>query len=578
MSRHNGLTCILTIVLAGATAWAAPSAEEKLVADMYGQKIAAARSSPSEADNLDLAQQLMIAANDSANTKKLRFVLAFSALELTQTLTSDNGTQIAEQALELADGLSPLAATQKAQILKDLAAKRYSRGKLDGRSVEQMNALAAKSISANLDFIEAATGDTSLTTDADKSLVSVKQMLAQHRLADLAKRCETVEETYRAARVKAVKLQEALARLKTAEESKNPQAINTAKARLANVYLECDGDVVAAAEQLAGAGDSREKALAAAADFARTKKLDPATALDSAELLIRQLNVNTTEKAAGKRLATLANDLLVAFLAGKPSAVDASKARLMQAPLKSYLGLTATDKRREEILKAYDGIAGKLEVLDEENIRVVYDMSDPEQLKDWTLHMAQWEIARGVLGCKTTAYNNGEASNKLQFKANKPFRMSFRGSAKYELSGLIRYGYGGSASYSGHAGWFRLRREGTYMYGLGTSWNDNRGKLREGEAYKVEIAYDGKGTFTWSVNGSVVWKQDVRSTGGTYLQYNLSAALGTESSDRSPTIFDDVTLEGAVVISRSNGAQGAGETSNPAGTTKKKRTGRAGDN
>jgi len=252
------------------------------------------------------------------------------------------------------------------------------------------------------------------------------------------------------------------------------------------------------------------------------------------------------EDPVRSQLARTAKGMCQAYLDSGPAEVEAAKARLLVAQLQVLLGASSADKRRQDLADAYGGLNGKLEIIDEENVRVLYDFSDAKQLADWQPGVGVWAIGKGVLGAKTRPYGSGRCDQRLRFRADRPFKLSFDGSAKYELSVELKL-YPWGANWQSRSERFSLRGDDASLHVLGIGWSDRRYRIAEGNVYRFEISTDGKGGFAWSVNNVMVYAYSPPKDRQTDVLGAYVVQLRTESADRSLTAFDNVVMEGAVL-------------------------------
>ena len=437
-----------------------------------------------------------------------------------------------------------MSSARKAQLRADIAQSLLNRARQERRKAEEIRTLAQQAAEAQMALARATVGDAEWPGAAEGALRAAKALVQTYKLTDMEEAVARGENHLRRMKARAARLADAEAKLKAGKESGNEAACRAARAVLAQVYLEFDGDVVAAAEQLAGTGDQREKALAAAAEFARAGKIDPAGCLGAVEEMSRI--AKSMEDPVRSQLARTAKGMCQAYLDSGPAEVEAARARLLMAQLQVLLGASSADKRRQELADAYGGLNGKLEIIDEENVRVLYDFSDAKQLADWQPGEGAWAIGKGVLGAKTRPYGPGRCDQRLRFRADRPFKLSFDGSAKHELSVELKL-YPWGANWQSRSERFSLRDDDASLYVLGIGWSDRRYRIAEGNVYRFEISTDGKGGFAWSVNNVMVYAYSPPKDRQTDVRGAYVVQLRTESADRSLTVFDNAVMEGAVL-------------------------------
>jgi len=530
-----------------AVAAAAPAAqpnEEKLAAEMFGRQIAAAKATPSDADDVELAKLMLIGASDEAYSSAMRLVLADRAMALLTPLGTSRSVDLAGRAFDLAGQIAPASPVRKAAFDRDVAVGRFARAKRDRKSADELRRRAQQAVEAHLAFVRAAMNDADSADEINRTLRAARTLVRTYRLGEQDKALSEVEQRLRDAKSRAGALGKAQAKLKIAQQSGNPAAVKAARIALAQVYLELDGDVQAAAKYLAGAGDAKDRPIAAAAAFAKDGKIDPATCLAAVEALTRL--AKTLSGRARTTVAKIALGMCQAYLAGERPEVAAAKAKLLSAQLHILLSKVSTTERLKKLAEAYGGLNCKLEVVDEENVRVIYDFADEKQMMDWRALDGTWEVGKGVLAARTRPYSRGRCSGKLRFRADRPFKLAFDGTAKYELTASLQR-YPWRSSWGAGDERFSLRRYEAAIQAMGVGWSDKRYRVAEGTKFHFEITTNGKGGFVWSVNNVVIYKHAAKGAPSWRLAGSFAVQLGTESSDRSLTAFDNVVIEGAVL-------------------------------
>jgi len=201
---------------------------------------------------------------------------------------------------------------------------------------------------------------------------------------------------------------------------------------------------------------------------------------------------------------------------------------------------------------------------------VTYDFSDEKQMKDWRPGRATWQVGKGVLACKTGAYDTGRAGNVLRFRLDRPFTVSMHTQADNEAGFQLWVRYKTGDSYTTYLSFALSRDEGIKTYVGGYVPDDLRGKLVKGKPYRFELGYDGTEKLIWRVNGKVIrsYKKEKLAS---YLtsRYAFNLGLTTEGSDYKLTSFDNVSIEGTVVVTTPEEAAAAAKkaaTTKPAGS------------
>jgi len=525
----------------------AETPEEKLVRELYGKRIEEAKATPADADDVALAKELLTAANDTNTSEKMKVLLAQTALNLLTPLGTEEGVALARKALDVIDRIQPMPPGDKAGVSRDLAARCLAHAAEEKLRPDQIKPIALDAAKAHLDYAQIVMQNPDELAKAEGASAYAARIVDAYRLTDLNERVSFLQKAIATMRVRHAAIQTAMARFKTAQAGGSELAIKAASRGVADVYLTHDGDLVSAHKYLASTGDPRESAVGAAATFLTSSKLDPATCLEAVQALANLCKGLGEEPRA--KVADVALQMCKGYLTGKTTELGASKAKLLTVQLQTLLGMVGADELRRKIDTAYHVVNCKIEVLEGNRIRATYDFSDEKQMKDWDAQTGTWGVGKGALVCKTEAYSAGQASNKLRFRADKPYRIAFTGAAKYDLTASLYYGSLRSSIGSYYARFSFNSGIGLSLYGYGTSWYDYKTRLQGGTAYKFEIAGDGKGALSWSING--VLMKDVKARDGSpYVARagDFSLCLGTDGSDRTPTAFKGVIVEGEIVL------------------------------
>jgi hypothetical protein len=519
---------------------------DKLIDELFGERISRAKSTPTDEDNIELARQLLVAATDVTSPEGLRLSLARTGYDLLWQLGSQESVQLAERALGITNSIEAMGPLELARCRRDLADWRYRRARVDRDQRDALPALALNSVRACLAFVQLALDQPDQLGEAEAALRTAKPLILAHRFEEQSQAATELEGKVRAARARLMKLQDAMARLSNARQSNDQRQIQITATAVGNLHLEA-GDIAQAATFLAEAKDERAELLKVAAEFLKTDKVDGETAIPAAEMLLSQAKTIADPQGA-RRAAEVSRAMLETLLAGNPPEVAAAKAKLLLVELRLLLGDTDADRFRNALARDYGGLAGKMTVLDEENVRIVYDFSDPQQLRDWSTNGGQWQVIKEKLGCKTAQGGQGRAHNKFRFRADKPFKFSFQGSARHDLT-LMLLAYPWKHDNHEHECRFRLRDNGLFVQGIDGNWRGERGRLEEGETYTMQVVGDGKGTVTWSINGKEVNRRELARVTNHADRSSLVLAIYTERSDQSPTAFDQVEIEGSILPS-----------------------------
>ena len=239
------------------------------------------------------------------------------------------------------------------------------------------------------------------------------------------------------------------------------------------------------------------------------------------------------------------------YEAGKPSVIGGTKAKVLVGQLEVFLGRTPGDKLRVAIEKKFGKLHGKMEWLGGKRIRVTYDFSNAAQVKDWRAHDGAWEVVKEMLGCKTVPYGDGHATNHLRFRLDCPFQISMQAKADNEVGIQLALDSSSSSSYSYsyYASFVLDKSYGLKAYVAGESHTDPRAKLVKGKLYTFELVPSSGGEIVWRVNGEKIrsFKKSRIMSYSSRKQFGVR--LFTEGSDYLVTAFDNVVIEGEVVVS-----------------------------
>lgn len=549
MDTRRLLSALVGLVLCVQSAPAQePTPEEKVLNDLYGRRIANVKTTASPNDDQQLARELLIAASDSGQGDKLRLLLAKTALELVTPLDSDASVQLARQAVEIAEMIQPLPAREKARIDRDIAVKCVKLARGARKSADRMRTLAKEALRAHLRYARIVIRNREDLTEAQRSVAEAQVLMRRHRLKDIGKAVAKVRKELQTAQTRQRALRGAMVRLEDARRSGDRSRVRTIRKALGQLYLQYDGDLVKAGEYLAGTGDEREGPVTAAADFITDSKIDPQTVVSTAEALTKL--IESLSGAARMKVADCTSGMCEAYLAGNPTGLDAVKAKLMLVRLQSMLIESPENNLLKRLTEAYNGVNGKVRILDAARVRVTYDFSDKAQIKDWIRSAGEWRIVKGVLACKTPAGGRGEIRNRIRFRLDRPLRITLnaRGSREIRM-GVSFYHKGSAFPYSGAQ--FSIGRYGAAARIPRRFSQYRQFKLREESVYRFDISCDGKGDFTWSLNGKALHDFLPRPGGGrepSELKGSLEVFLRTRGAYKTPTAFDDIVIEGEPIL------------------------------
>jgi hypothetical protein len=552
---RRGLPILLMFLMAGGIVRAendpnqdTRSDEQKLLDELYAKRIAKARSTVEHDDDLALGRELLMAANDQTHSKKLRELMARSALKLTIELGSDGGVALAKMAVKTIEGLGNLDEVDKARITRDMLSNQFARQVSLKAGRDTLTALAKGCIEAHLDYIRAAASDPDHTDQANASIGKANRLMRAYRLLEYKPVIEKAAEDFRTARALRIELTTARTRLAAAKKQNDPNAVRAARSVLANTYLVYTGDLRRTAKYIKGTGHSREQLVLDVSEAMQDRtKLQPKKAISQISDLLAL--ARTAKDPARAKLAEAAMFMAKLYLASDPPALGKSRAKLLSMQIKKLMGTTESDKVVGKLAKAYDGIAGKVTPLDKGRIRLTYDFTKPDQLKDWSTEEGKWVVTKGVLACDTgSRYRYGGIQNKVKFDSTKPATITFKGTASSQLIAEVK-------SYRKTSGrrytdWY-FRQDSTSLrsYFMGDSWSTSGDNLiRAGRGYTWKIALDGQGGYAWTINKKLI-KKNTEKARAYYLDTNWALSLrayGSTGRDNI-TAYDNIVIEGTPV-------------------------------
>ncbi len=552
---HRTMLTMLALALLGGVViadgeedTASPSDEQKLVDELYAKRIAQVTASTDEKDDLALARELLMAANDDSHPAALREVIARTALGLTLELGTDGGVSMSKTAVKTIEGLNALEDVEKARIARDMVTHQFGRQVSQKADRDTLSALAREAIQAHVAYIDAAGGDPDYVTDVAASIDKASRLMRAYRLLEYKPVIEKATERFKTAQALRSRLSSARTRLRAARKSKDPKELNAARSALAHTYLHYTGDIPRAAKYIKDTGHPREKVVLAVAGV-----LDDRTRLD-ANNAISQINELLTlsracQEPARKKIGEAAMLMVKLYLAGDPPALGKSRAKLLTMQIRKLTGSTDDDKAAKKLSAAYKGIAGKVTALEDGRVRLTYDFSNPTQLKDWTTENGKWVVAKGVLACDTGSSSSyGEILNKVKFDSSKPATITFKGTAHQEIRlELQSYRKTSDTSYTTWS--FTQSSSSLASYFMGKSWRNTTEALKPGRAYKWTTSLDGKGGYAWKINKTDIHKStDKASTYYIATNWSLRLRAYRSTSRENLTAFDDVVIEGTPIL------------------------------
>lgn len=543
---------LLSEVGGGANPTTQPTAESRLITELYGKRITQVRTSRDPADDVALAREMLLAAADSVNPTLLRHLLAMEAVKLAAEVGNAEATQLANEALSLADKLKPLAPMEKCRLAVQIAERRYTFARRSGDSVKARTPLASALVKAELALIGALMRERNIR-QADSVLTDVRAMARAHKLRKQQVDIEAVTEALKAMKDRLVRIRRFEARLRRAKETNDLAAEKTACRSLGLIYLLEEGDIPKADSYLSGTENQYESSAAIAAAFLKNpRKIPPVAACNKAIEQLSMAAKSAKNKQARVRIATAGMNLCRGLLAGKPAGLEAVKSRLLLGELERLAGDSPADRFIRRLKKNYGGLDGKIEVIKDNLVRFSYDFTNRKQLDDWQVGKGKWEVLRtkGILTCTPHSRQHGDLVSRLRFRADKPLLFTFRARGKQNLTGTmflqpendptkrhntrrLRFEFGA----------YRNSRSFLIVSGR-LVWASPKVKITPNSINRIEIAWDGQCGLTWTVNGKIACKHNLQYRKTDLPYTSLFIGLWTY---RQPAAFDDVKIEGVIL-------------------------------
>jgi len=557
----------LIVAAAAAAPATQPTAEAKLVRDLYGRRIEQALATSDTSDNVTLTRELLVAAADSASPALLRHLLAMEAVKLGTPVGSAEAAKLARQALDLADRLRPLKPTWKWQLRLNIAQQCHEVARKAGASKETLSPLAEALTQDEIGLARAMMREENLDR-AYGILVGARARAKALGLLATEAEAEAAMQELKAYRLRLNRIRVAEGQLLRATQANDDAAVKVARQKLGLIYLLDDGDLAKAHSYLADSGHAYEAPVKAAVAFsAKPSRLPPAAACNQ---VVESLGAAAKEAANGAArvsIATAGMNLCRAFLATDPQGLTATKARLLLLQMERMAEDSPAHRLIRKLKANYGSLEAKIEVLQNGVVRFSYDFSDPKQRGDWTETEGNWLLGQvkneHILVGTCPDQSRARLESRLRFRADKPLSLSFLVSGQRTLAGLLVFIR--DTSSRPWRSWVEfelgaLDNTCSRLCDFGsTVWSDARVKIVPNRVYRVAIAWDGARTVTWTVNGKLLCKHNVRQRDDISL-WKLTVGLQTF---RHSAGFDDVKVEGVVIedpAEQPSSSSGSGKT------------------
>jgi len=534
----------------------AKTTPERLVMELYGERLAKVKASGDPSDDIALAREMLMAAADSANPKRLRYILAMEVIKLTAPIGTDETTTLASEALELADKLISLDPVTKGEIELQIARQRLANAKKVNASPEKRSKLAAEMIQKQIVLADVMMRKKKLDK-AYALLISAKNTARYYKLYDQQDDVEEAMGRYKQARALSAQISAAKARLERAKSTFDEDAIKSARLSLGLIYLLVAGDITAAEKYLSGSGNSYEKAVSVAAEFIRGhSKLPPVQECNKVVETLGEAARAARNEQARISIATVAARLCRALLEKKPSGIAAVKTRLLLTQMELLSGNTPEDKFLKKLKVNYAGLYGKIRVvnLKEKLVSVSYDFSKHNQRRDWLVDSGQWSVVprKNILGCRPSSKRRllVRIANRLRFRADKPLVFTFQVRGEQDLTGILTFLLENDPATRQWPYELRFilgafRNHESILFERGRFlWRDRRIRVVRNKTYDTRITWDGVKTITWMVNGVVLCSRVINYPKEDIPYSSIYVSLGCGSK---PAAFDNVTIQGVVL-------------------------------
>jgi len=524
-----------------------PSPEAKVVADLFGQRIAAAMASEPQKDNLELAREMLLAAAESGNPPAVRYLLALEVVKVTASLGSAEGAKMATEALAFADQIGRVDPVRKAELAGEIARTRFRaacKSKASGKVRQQW---ARKIVAADLDLANILL-DRHQADRPETVLKGIDGLMTVYHLSRT--RWQATLERCRWVRQREASIRAAEAMLALARDRGDAKGEKEARCKLGMVYLSMDGDVAAAAKQFAGTGHPDAEAVAAGAAFLKDpKSLPPPEKADGVISRLCAAADGARGEQARERIGGVALEMCRAFLQSGPAPLAGMKVRLLVPRAEKLAGQSPADLLIRQIQANCGPLLGRFEALSNGRVRVSYDFSDTAQFRDWTAVEGAWRVlaSKHILAAAPDSWRYCRIDHRLAWRADRPFKLSLRASGRKQMEVQMMLLPGNlRRRLSPH----RIRLS-MGAWGDGRSWEvwDNRTRVYQntklrvvpGAVYRVVFSWDGRKTVSCTVNGKVL-----KEFQASYEPDRLSwSSVLVELSARGDAAgFDNVVMEG----------------------------------
>ena len=552
------MRCWGVIIVTGVLATACWAQEGELetvrqgIQETYGRRAADVARTDSEQDDIRLARELLRASGDSRRPALERFALADQAAVIALTPGMPKSMEVAREAVIVAHAIQAYPAPQREKRLLDIAIARMDRLESEGADDHAKAPAALLAVESYFVYTRAAASAGEVQSAKD-ALAAARRLVNQHDLDDFDDRLDEIEDLIGAAERRWQRLNQARQALADAEADADTDAVNRAKVDLAEVIMELDGDVLAAATYLVGTGDPREAAATAATALAAGDNVPAGDLMAAVVVLTEWVGAlpETPRRIAAETVLGMCD------AAGEADAeiAAAGQTAAFRERLAQLAGQTPGDALMQQLARAYGFMTGELTMLDDTRVRVVYSFGSGRQLSDWRVEQGQWDWARGALICRSGDGRREDAAIALRhfYRADRPLRLSFRVIASYQLGVALEYRPWGRGRQQGYSALFGAGGQqgliqGTRFSVFGRHWDDRTIRLTAGQAVQMDITLDGAGGASWAIDGRTIYAYRPEQFQAGRVAGSIEIRLLTaHAGERTRSGFDDIVIEGEVL-------------------------------
>ncbi len=508
------------------------------------------------ADRLALTETLLAAARETSRPAVERFVLADLAVEVAAPVGTQAGSDLAGDAITLAQELGFYTPVEQAGRQRDILMGRLATMQARRADPAAIEPVARGVIQATLTYCDALIAAEQLT-EARRMLQYARNLAQRHDIEALDEAIAQSNTYHRWAMERETAFTQARSRLSRAEDSGSQSAITNAHIELAELFIAYDGNLDAAAGQLTGVDHPLTEALATWQAVVAGDRVAE-EALLGAIVTLRQQTASLDGDARAK-IGVSALALCDAYLAQSTSDESQVLGKLHRSQVAQLLGDSDTDQLLAQLVANYGEFNGQLLLLDEGQSQLTYDFSDPAQLDDWVAEGRAWQVANGVLA---QAEGGSSVRNALRFRADEPFEVQARGTGIDQVSIVVLYYQWGENRVRGTCEYHLRRpaianrgndrRQGLELmtFGRGHVWTDAERTMGRNKSYTLRLVFDGAGGVSCWLDDVLVHEY-VAAPGDPILTDGALAVrfMARTVNPQSPTIYDDVVMIGDLLPS-----------------------------